>query len=289
MVTTTLPALSEDSLAAYLNRVYSIPLLTQEEEYDLAARLQENGDLHAAQRLVLSHLRYVVRVARDYKGYGLPLADLIQEGSVGLMKAVKRFDPTVGVRLVSFAVHWIKSEIHEYVLRNWRIVKIATTKAQRKLFFNLRRQKQRLGWFSEKEIATVAQDLGVTTKDVMEMEMRLNAHDSSFDMPTTSMDSKTDLVAVAPENYLIAEQSQQGNDLLAQLEYQDWQDKKNNGMARALATLDNRAKEIIESRWLVESEDAITLKILSEKFGISVERVRQLEKAALQKLRLALT
>jgi len=264
-----------DGLQSYMRHVNAEPLLSQEEEYQLAKRYREEGDLFAAQRLVLSHLRYVARIAKMYSGYGLQVADLIQEGSIGLMKAVKRFDPDMKVRLVSFAVHWIKSEIHEYVIRNWRIVKVATTKAQRKLFFKLRQSKHRLGWFSQQEVAEVAKDLGVSTKDVLEMESRLNAHDASFDM---SVDDESE--TVSPAQYLTAPKS--ADPAFAVLEG-DWELQSQNQLQVALQSLEPRSFDIISKRWLQEPK--ASLKDLSEVHGISIERVRQLENAALQKLK----
>lgn len=256
-----------DGLEAYLEKVHAVPVLTAEEEKALALRYRDAGDLMAAQQLVLSHLRYVVRIARGYSGYGLALNDLIQEGTIGLMKAVKRFDPDVGVRLVSFAVHWIKSEIHDFVIRNWRIVKVATTKAQRKLFFNLRslkEAKKRIGWFSTAEVEAVAKDLGVSAKDVMEMECRLNnAHDPVFD-------------PLVEEDPLIAQATAIDFD---EPEENPIQDK----LSLALEKLDPRSLEIVSHRWLNDSKTS--LKALAEKYDVSIERVRQIEKAAIQKLR----
>ncbi len=264
-----------DGLQSYMRHVNAEPLLSQEEEYELAKRYREQGDLFAAQRLVLSHLRYVARIAKMYSGYGLQVADLIQEGSIGLMKAVKRFDPDMKVRLVSFAVHWIKSEIHEYVIRNWRIVKVATTKAQRKLFFKLRQTKQRLGWFSQQEVAAVAEDLGVSTKDVLEMESRLNAHDASFDI---GIDDDGDMVS--PAQYLPAPQSADPAFVIAE---GDLEERTQNQLHVALQSLEPRSFDIISKRWLEEPK--ASLKDLSEVHGISIERVRQLENAAIQKLK----
>ena len=264
------------SIDSYIYRVNQIPMLTLEEEIACAERFRSEGDIEAARRLVLAHLRYVVRVARGYLGYGLPLNDLIQEGSVGLMKAVKRFDPKMGVRLVSFAVHWIKAEIHEFVLRNWRIVKIATTKAQRKLFFNLRQMKNRLGWFSNEEVAAVAKDLGVSTADVLVMEQRLNAMDSPYDAPEA--DDNNDFYT-APEHYLF----NANDDPALMLEKEDTDDRGHEKLSFALEQLDARSQDILQQRWL--AEDKLTLHDLAEKYGISAERVRQLEKNAMKKLR----
>lgn len=264
------------SLDAYIHRVNQIPMLTLEEELAYAERFHSEGDLEAARHLVLAHLRYVVRVARGYLGYGLPLNDLIQEGNVGLMKAVKRFDPKMGVRLVSFAVHWIKAEIHEFVLRNWRIVKIATTKAQRKLFFNLRQMKNRLGWFSNEEVEAVAKDLGVSTKDVLLMEQRLNAMDSPYDAPDAD---DGDEFHNAPERYLF----NADDDPALTLEKEDSGDQGREKLMLALEQLDERSQDILQQRWL--ADDKLTLHDLAEKYGVSAERVRQLEKNAMKKLR----
>jgi RNA polymerase sigma-32 factor len=263
------------SLDAYIHRVNQIPMLTLEEELAYAERFHSEGDLEAARHLVLAHLRYVVRVARGYLGYGLPLNDLIQEGNVGLMKAVKRFDPKMGVRLVSFAVHWIKAEIHEFVLRNWRIVKVATTKAQRKLFFNLRQMKNRLGWFSNEEVEAVARDLGVSTKDVLLMEQRLNAMDSPYE--ASDSDDGDDFHA--PERYLF----NADDDPALMLEKEDSGDQGREKLMLALEQLDERSQDILQQRWL--ADDKLTLHDLAEKYGVSAERVRQLEKNAMKKLR----
>ncbi|CDZ77851.1 Heat shock regulatory protein F33.4 [Legionella massiliensis] len=264
------------SLDAYIHRVNQIPMLSAEEESDCAERFQNEGDLEGARRLVLAHLRYVVRVARGYLGYGLPLNDLIQEGNVGLMKAVKRFDPKMGVRLVSFAVHWIKSEIHEYVLRNWRIVKIATTKAQRKLFFNLRQMKSRLGWLNSEEVNAVANDLGVSPEDVMLMEQRLNAMDTSYDAPVSEDEDES---FKAPAHYLHDPKSDPA--LLIEQEVSDERGREH--LFLALERLDERSQDILQQRWL--ADDKATLHDLANKYGVSAERVRQLEKNAMKKLR----
>lgn len=265
------------SLDAYIYGVNQIPMLTAEEEYECARRFQTEGDIESARRLVLAHLRYVVRVARGYLGYGLALNDLIQEGSVGLMKAVKRFDPDVGVRLVSFAVHWIKAEIHEFVLRNWRIVKIATTKAQRKLFFNLRQMKTRLGWCNKEEVDAVASELGVSREEVMRMEQRLNAMDTPYD---AFMSDDDDDVCRAPAHYL----HDVANDpaLLVEQEKTGIQDKDQ--LYVAFERLDERSRDILRQRWLADNK--ATLHDLADKYGVSAERVRQLEKNAMKKLRL---
>ena len=266
------------SIDAYIYSVNQIPMLTAEEEYEYARRFQEDGDLEGARSLVLAHLRYVVRVARGYLGYGLPLSDLIQEGNVGLMKAVKRFDPKMGVRLVSFAVHWIKSEIHEFVLQNWRIVKVATTKAQRKLFFNLRQMKKRLGWMNNEEVDAVANDLGVTREDVLVMEQRLNAMDASYDGDDSDDDDKSP--RVAPAGYLQAVNS----DPAQLFEQESHGTQRRERLHFALARLDERSQDILQQRWLLDDK-AITLHELAEKYGVSAERIRQLEKNAMKKLR----
>lgn len=265
------------SLEAYISRVNHIPLLSLEEERRYAESFQDNGDLDAARNLVLAHLRYVVRIARGYLGYGLPLNDLIQEGNIGLMKAVKRFDPTVGVRLVSFAVHWIKAEIHEFILRNWRIVKIATTKAQRKLFFNLRQMKSRLGyWFNKEEVDAIAKDLGVSREDVMTMEQRLNAVDSSYDGSFSDDDDES---YKSPASYLYDPH----NDPAAFLEESVNGKQDREQLFSALEKLDERSQDILQQRWLVDNK--ITLHDLAHKYGVSAERIRQLEKNAMKKLR----
>jgi len=264
------------NLEAYMHGVNSIPLLGAEEEKSLAERFYFDGDVEAARQLVLSHLRFVVHIAKSYSGYGLPQADLIQEGNVGLMKAVKRFDPTVGVRLVSFAVHWIKAEIHEYVLRNWRIVKIATTKAQRKLFFNLRSQKKRLGWMTTDEINAIAADLGVDAADVREMEGRLGAFDTSFDAP---VDADDETASQAPVYYIEDENA----DPALQLEQDDWESTHHNRLHLALEKLDDRSRDILEQRWF--ADDKSTLHDLAAKYDVSAERIRQLEKNAMKKLK----
>lgn len=264
------------SIETYIHHVNQIPLLTAEEEYALAERFQNDGDTEAARRLVLAHLRYVVRVARGYLGYGLSLNDLVQEGSIGLMKAVKRFDPKIGVRLVSFAVHWIKAEIHEFVLRNWRIVKIATTKAQRKLFFNLRQMKSRLGWCSKEEIDAVAQGLGVPRSEVLVMEQRLNAMDSSFDAAATEDDEDA---YKAPEHYLF----DPTNDPAYLVEKERSGASNQDNLALAFEQLDERSRDILQQRWFAENK--ATLHDLADKYGVSAERVRQLEKNAMKKLK----
>jgi RNA polymerase sigma-32 factor len=266
------------NLDAYTRLVHQIPVLTAEEEYDLATRLQQHGDLEAAQRLVLSHLRFVVRIAKGYTGYGLPVADLIQEGNIGLMKAVKRFDPEKGVRLVSFAVHWVRAEIHEYVIRNWRIVKIATTKAQRKLFFNLRSAKQRLGWLNQDEVEAVAEDLGVTAQNVMDMERRLAQPDTAFDLPVDSDDEDNQF---SPAAYLTGPDNADPSLKLEQEDYEHHQQRK---LVDALSALDERSRDIISQRWLQEDEKA-TLHELADHYQVSAERIRQIETNALKKLK----
>lgn len=264
------------SLEAYVERVSRIPVLSREEEVELATRYRQHDDLEAARQLVLSHLRFVVHIARGYTGYGLPVGDLIQEGNVGLMKAVKRFDPSVGVRLVSFAVHWIRAEIHEYVLRNWRLVKIATTKAQRKLFFNLRRFKKNLGWLTESETKAIAQDLGVTPAEVTDMEQRLSSRDLSFD-PTPDADEEEG--AYSPSAYLPHPEA----DPSVAVEREQWDEDTADRLAGALETLDERSRHILRSRWMTEQK--ATLHELAEQYGVSAERIRQIEANAIKKLR----
>ncbi len=268
--------LSVGTFDAYLNVVRQIPQLTVEEEYDLACRFHDEGDLEAARQLVMTNLRFVVHIARGYSGYGLSMPDIIQEGNVGLMKAVKRYDPHVGVRLVSFAVHWIKAEIHEYVIKNWGIVKVATTKAQRKLFFNLRKAKKDLNWLSHDDAIAIADDLNVNLSDVYEMEKRLGNHDISFDM---SGDDTDDENYSAPVNYL---QTYHG-DPAELLEASDWEGNEHELLTEALKVLDERSLDILSSRWLVEKK--ATLQELAEKYNVSAERIRQLEQNAMKKLR----
>ena len=263
------------SLDAYLDRVGRIPVLTREDERELAERFRKQEDLDAARQLVLSHLRFVVHIARGYSGYGLPVGDLIQEGNVGLMKAVKRFDPSLNVRLVSFAVHWIRAEIHEYVLRNWRLVKIATTKAQRKLFFNLRRMKKNLTWLSAEETAAVARDLGVTEREVTEMEKRLAARDLSFD-PTPESDEEE---VYSPAAYLPSPDA----DPAEQVESAESSEDESDRLHEAMERLDARSREIVQRRWM--TDDKATLHELADKYGVSAERIRQIESSALGKLR----
>ena len=271
----TLPTGDIDS---YISAAYQLPMLSADEEYRLAVSLRDNRDLDAARVLVLSHLRFVIKVARGYSGYGLALPDLIQEGTVGLMKAVRRFDPELGVRLVSFAVHWIKAEIHEFVLRNWRIVKVATTKAQRKLFFNLRSSKKRLGWFSQQEVEDVAEELGVKPETVREMEARLNNNDMAFDAAA----SDDDQAPAAPAAFLPDLRMEPA----AQLEQRDSEDNDREKLYTALAGLDERSRSILEARWLAEKK--LTLHQLADRFGVSAERIRQIEKAAMKKIRVEL-
>ena len=264
-------------LDGYLREIYRIPVLSAEREQELAIRLRDKDDLQAARELVVSHLRFVAKIARGYSGYGLPLADLIQEGGIGLMKAVRRFNPDVGVRLVSFAVHWVKAEIHEFILRNWRIVKVATTKAQRKLFFNLRSSKKRLGWFSHDEVESVAKDLGVSPETVLEMESRLSGQDISFD-PVVAGDD--DELRLTPSTYLTAPVSA---DPALELEQSDWEQQSSGRLHHALAQLDERSQTILEQRWLADQK--ATLHKLADQFGVSAERIRQLEKNAINKLK----
>jgi RNA polymerase sigma-32 factor len=265
------------SFDAYMDKVSRIPVLSREDELALATRFRNEGDLEAARQLVLSHLRFVVHIARGYTGYGLPLGDVVQEGNVGLMKAVKRFDPSVGVRLVSFAVHWIRAEIHEYVLRNWRLVKVATTKAQRKLFFNLRKLKKNLAWLSHEETQAVARDLKVSPEEVTEMEKRLAARDLSFDpVPDSTEDGDE---TYSPAAYLPAPDS----DPALQIEEAEWEGATGDRLASAMKTLDARSRDILVSRWTGDAK--ATLHDLADKYGVSAERVRQIEANAIKKLR----
>jgi RNA polymerase sigma-32 factor len=263
------------NLNAYVQAVSSFPILSVGEEQALARDLQDNGNLDAARKLVMAHLRFVVHIARSYNGYGLPLGDLVQEGNVGLMKAVKRFDPNKGVRLVSFAVHWIKAEIHEFILRNWRIVKIATTKAQRKLFFNLRGAKKRLAWLSNSEAQAVAEDLGVDIKQVREMEGRLSSYDTGFDVS----DDDDEDGHVAPTLYL----EDNRYDPAQRLEESNWEESNVNGLEVAMQKLDDRSRTILQRRWL--NDDKATLHDLAAEYGVSAERIRQLEKNAMNKVK----
>ncbi len=267
-------------LEAYRRAVTEAPMLSVEEERSLAERFQQDNDVDAAWQLVTSHLRFVARIARGYNGYGLAEADLIQEGNIGLMKAVKRFDPTVGVRLASFAVHWIRAEIHEYILRNWRIVKVATTKAQRKLFFNLRSAKKRLGWMNRAEVEGVAEDLGVSAEVVLEMEQRLNAYDASYDL-TADSDGESD--RPAPAAYL----QDMRFEPATQAENEDFAENNHNRLNVALEGLDDRSRCIVNERWLKE-DGKTTLQELADRYGVSAERIRQLEKNAMKKLKASL-
>jgi RNA polymerase sigma-32 factor len=268
------------SFEAYLAHVSQIPLLTQAEEFSYAKQLQQSNDLASAKNLILPHLRYVARIAKTYMGYGLPLNDLVQEGNIGLMKAVRRFNPDMGVRLVTFAVHWIKAEIHEYILRNWRIVKIATTKAQRKLFFNLRNMKKRLGWFTAEEINEVAKDLGVKPETVREMELRLSSSDAPFDGYDDANEEEN--LPFIPAGFL----GDARFDPATQTENKNWAEQSNSNLYIALNQLDERSQEILQARWL--NDNKMTLQQLADKYQISAERVRQLEKLAMEKLKTAL-
>lgn len=270
-----MPVGSIGSLDAYINTVREIAVLSREEEQELARRFREHDDLDAARKLIFSQLRFVVHIARGYNGYGLPLGDLIQEGNLGLMKAVKRFDPDVGVRLVSFAVHWIRAEIHEYVLKNWRLVKIATTKAQRKLFFNLRRAKKYLGWLSPSETEAIASDLGVSPREVTEMEKRLAGRDMAFDGAPGDDEEHT----FSPAQYL----PNPSPDPAEIIEVDDWQSQARDRLQNALDTLDERSREILQARWLADKK--ATLQTLAKRYDISAERIRQLEKRAIEALR----
>jgi len=270
-----LPAVTGD-LNAYIQAVNNLPVLDYSEEQRLARQLRDEHDLEAAQQLILSQLRFVVHIARGYTGYGLPMADLIQEGNIGLMKAVKRFDPDVGVRLISFAVHWIRAEIHEYVIRNWRIVKVASTKAQRKLFFKLRSSKKRLGWFSRDEVDSVAEDLGVEPDTVLEMESRLAGQDASFDAPADAEEDEQ----FSPSSWL----QQAEADPATLVEHEDASERSHEQLAEALEGLDARSRDILQARWLAE-DDRTTLQELADRYQVSAERIRQLESNAMKKLR----
>lgn len=268
------------NLDAYVQTISTIPVLSVEEERALAERLFYQDDLEAARQLVLSHLRFVVHIARSYSGYGLPLGDLVQEGNVGLMKAVKRFDPGMGVRLVSFAVHWIKAEMHEYILRNWRIVKVATTKAQRKLFFNLRSKKKGLGWMNSAEVTAIADDLGVDEKVVRQMEGRMASVDTSFDLSGSDDDDAAGYLA--PVQYL----EDHSGDPAEQLEASNWEADSQARLSGAMESLDDRSRDILAQRWLMDEK--ATLHQLAAKYSVSAERIRQLEKNAMKKLKLAI-
>jgi RNA polymerase sigma-32 factor len=265
------------SLDAYIGAVHQVPVLSVEDEQALARRFRESDDLDAARDLILSHLRFVVHVARGYNGYGLPLGDLIQEGNIGLMKAVKRFDPSVGVRLVSFAVHWIRAEMHEFILKNWRIVKVATTKAQRKLFFNLRKSKTRLGWLNAAEVSAVAKDLNVSEREVLEMESRLSGRDIGFDL---SSDDDDDHAPPAPAAYLMT----QDEDPSQAYERADSEDNQLELLREGLLQLDKRSRDIIKRRWL-DADSKVTLQELADEYGVSAERIRQVEANALKKMK----
>ena len=273
----TMPVLS-GSLESYIQSVREIPVLKKSEERALAVKLRDNDDLEAARQLIMHNLRFVIKVARGYSGYGLPLADLVQEGNVGLMKAVKRFDPEINVRLVSFAVHWIRAEIHEFILKNWKIVKVATTKAQRKLFFNLRSKKKRLAWMNDAEVTDIANDLGVTNKDVMEMEKRMSGQDIGFDLSSDDDDDSS----YSPNQYL---QSEVVDDPSELIESADWDSHTQSLFKNAMATLDDRSKDILASRWLVDEK--ATLQDLASKYDVSAERIRQIESNAIDKLKSA--
>ena len=263
----------------YLSQVYQIPVLTREEELELTTEFFETEDVKLAHKLVIAHLRFVVHIAKSYAGYGLPLADIIQEGNVGLLKAVTKFDPNKGVRLVSFAVHWIKAEIHEFILKNWRIVKIATTKAQRKLFFNLRSKKKNTGWLTDEEAKRIAKELDVSVKEVMHMENRLNSADSSFDVPTDDEDNEK---AFSPSQYL-EDNSFNPEDITEQKNYEE---VNHTALLKNISALDKRSQDIIRARWL--DDNKITLNELADKYSVSAERIRQIEATAFKKLKTAL-
>jgi len=277
-----LASVSEESIDRYMQTVRAIPTLTEHEERQLAERFFNESDLEAARKLVVSHLRFVLYIAQGYRGYGLPLADLVQEGNIGLMKAVKRFNPNVGVRLVSFAVHWIRAEIHEFILKNWRIVKVATTKAQRKLFFNLRSAKKRLGWLSHKEVETVAKDLGVSTKEVLEMEKRLSSYDTSFDMPVDADDD--DDQNFSPSAYL----EDNRYDPAVLIEEIEWETCRDLQLQQSVEKLDDRSRNILEKRWL-DDDNKTTLQELADHYKVSAERIRQIENSAMKKIRKQMT
>ena len=275
---TAMPVLS-GSLESYMQSVHEIPVLAKEDEQALAVKLRQNDDMDAARQLIMHNLRFVIKVARGYSGYGLPLADLVQEGNIGLMKAVKRFDPAVNVRLVSFAVHWIRAEIHEFILKNWKIVKVATTKSQRKLFFNLRSKKKRLAWMNEKEVNDIASDLGVSSKDVMEMEKRMTGQDIGFDL--SSSDKDDDDSNYHPSQYLQSDTL----DPSEAAESEDWDNHTQKLFNSALETLDDRSKDIMVSRWLTDKK--ATLQDLAARYDVSAERIRQIESNAIAKLKMA--
>lgn len=270
-------AIQGPSLDGYAQDIKRIPMLSIEQERELAQRLRNENDVDAARVLVVSHLRFVMHIAHGYRGYGLPQSDLIQEGNIGLMKAVKRFDPTVGVRLVSFAVHWIRAEIHEYILRNWRIVKVATTKSQRKLFFNLRSTKKTLDWMNQVEINQIAEKLGVSAKDVLEMEQRLNTHDMAFDPISEAEDEETE--SLSPAGYL----EDNRYDPASVVEEKDWEEHGSHQLHEALSKLDARSQDIVQKRWL--AEEKVTLQQLAKHYKVSAERIRQIESNAIKKLK----
>lgn len=280
----TIRFLGTGSLEAYMRMAHLFPMLTTKKEKSLLKKLFFYGDIRAAKLLILSHLRFVIYIAKSYSGYGLPKADLIQEGNIGLMKAIRRFNPNIDVRLVSFAVHWIKSEIHEYVLKNWRIVKVATTKAQRKLFFNLRKTKKRLGWFNVQEIKKVAHELGVTQKEVQEMEARMNSQDVELSAPYPQCYSDSPSTNLMSAFYLEDKKS----NFATMIEKENWTQHKTSKLNNALLILDERSQQIIKRRWLNNSCSKITLQAIAKDYGISAERVRQLEKNAMKKLRVAI-
>jgi len=265
------------NIEGYAKAIKAIPTLNVEEERQLAERLRRDNDLEATRTLIMSHLRFVMYIARSYQSYGLPQSDLIQEGNIGLMKAVKRFDPSFGVRLVSFAVHWVRAEMHEYILRNWRIAKVATTKSQRKLFFNLRSTKKRLGWFTADEVENVAKDLGVTTKDVLEMEQRLSTHDLPFDAPDDADDEEMEMLS--PAGYLEDDRYNPATIV----EQHEWEEHELMQLHKALAKLDARSQDILQKRWL--SEEKVTLQELAKHYKVSAERIRQIEGNAMKKLK----
>ncbi|VAX76213.1 RNA polymerase sigma factor RpoH [Buchnera aphidicola] len=280
----TISFFSIGSLDAYIRMANSFSILTSKKEKSLAKKLFFYRDIESAKLLILSNLRFVIHVAKNYSGYGLPQADLIQEGNIGLMKAIRRFNPDVNVRLVSFAVHWIKSEIHEYVLKNWRIVKVATTKAQRKLFFNLRKSKKRLGWFNHHEISIVAKELGVSKQEVKEMEARMSAQDITFDIPPQT--SHIDIYNNSTRSSLYLEDKK--SNFATQVEKENWAFHATNKLSNALLVLDERSQQIIKRRWLAQNNSRITLQSIAQDYGISAERVRQLEQNAMKKLKLAI-
>lgn len=286
----SLPLLTKDQLPAssidsYIHYANSIPMLSKEEEHALAKALHESGNLQAAQRLVLSHLRYVVKVARNYMGYGLNLADLVQEGTIGLMKAVKKFQPDREVRLVTFAMHWIKAEIHEYIIKNWRIVKIATTKAQRKLFFKLRSKKKNVSWLSNEEIIEIARDLGVKEKEVIQMEARMAFDDTPFDLPHNEDNDGSDRISFAPVEYLEHKSVSPEQELTEG----SWHERRHSSLHKALATLEPRSLYILQQRWLKEDGDKATLEDLAQHFAVSKERIRQIEAKAMERIKATLS